>query len=83
MPGDSSRFYLIGERALLVEWRMGDGSILRLVANAGKKTLSSLPEVQGTVFYESEPGLAGRLRHGNIPPWSVAWFLEPDEGSIS
>jgi malto-oligosyltrehalose trehalohydrolase len=83
MPGHSSRFYLIGKRALLVEWRLGDGSMLRLVASADKKTLSAIPEVRGTVFYESEPGLASRLRHGSIPPWSVAWFLEPAEGSLS
>ena len=83
MPGHGSRYYLIGQRALLVEWRLGDGSMLRLVANAEGKTLSAIPEVRGTVFYESEPGLAGRLRHGSIPPWSAAWFLEPDDGSIS
>lgn len=83
MPGHGCRFYLIGKRALLVEWRLGDGSILRLVANAGGETLSAIPEVRGTVFYESESGLAIRLRHGSIPPWSVAWFLEPAEGNIS
>lgn len=83
LPGHGSRYYLIGKRALLVEWRLGDGSMLRLVANADEKTLSAIPEVRGTVFYESEPGLASRLRHGSIPPWSVAWFLEPAEGSLS
>ncbi len=83
MPAHGSRYYLIGRRALLVEWRLGDGSMLRLVANADDKILSSIPEVRGTVFYESEPGLAGRLRHGSIPSWSAAWFLEPDEGRIS
>lgn len=80
MPNSGSRYYLIGKRALLVEWRLGDGSILRLVANVGGRCLSTIPEVRGTVFYESEPGLASRLRHGNIPPWSVAWLLDPDAG---
>jgi 1,4-alpha-glucan branching enzyme/maltooligosyltrehalose trehalohydrolase len=83
MPGDSSRYYLIGKRALLVEWRLNDGSLLRLVANAGDEALSAIAEIRGTVFYESETGLASRLRHGSVPPWSVAWFLEPGEGSTS
>ena len=77
MVGRGARYYPIGGRALLVEWRMGDGSMLRLVANAGDLPLSSIPQVRGTVFHESEPGLASRLRHGSIPPWSAAWFLEP------
>jgi malto-oligosyltrehalose trehalohydrolase len=83
MPGHDSRYYLIGKRALLVEWRLNDGSMLRLVTNAGGEALSAIAEIRGTVFYESEPGLASRLRHGSVPPWSVAWYLEPGEGSTS
>ncbi|MBU0674478.1 MAG: malto-oligosyltrehalose trehalohydrolase [Proteobacteria bacterium] len=79
MAGNDGRFYVLGERSLLVEWRLGDDSILRLLANGGEKTISSLPEIRGTVFYESEPGLEAGLRHGTLPGWSVAWFLEARE----
>jgi malto-oligosyltrehalose trehalohydrolase len=77
MAGNGGRFYVLGERALLVEWRLGDDSMLRLVANGGGKAIASLPDIRGTLFYESTPGLAAGLRHGSLPGGSVAWFLEP------
>jgi malto-oligosyltrehalose trehalohydrolase len=77
MADHGCRFQVFGERVLLVDWRFRDNAMLSLIANTGAEPQSATPEVSGTLFYESEPGLSDQLRHGKIPAWSVAWFLTP------
>lgn len=70
-PG--ARFARSGARGLAVEWRLGDGSRLSLVANLGAES-AALPLVsEGRRLFaipETE------WTDGALPPWSVAWFIE-------
>ncbi len=54
---------------LLCEWRLGDGSLYRLIANLSAETLPhGLPSGE-EVYYSHAPAAA-------LPPWSVYWQLE-------
>ncbi|MGH8472571.1 MAG: DUF3459 domain-containing protein, partial [Gammaproteobacteria bacterium] len=71
--GDAA-FTLLAHRAVEVTWSLGEGSRLALLANLGEVPLSGVRRPRGELLYASE-------RHppeeGSLPPWSVAWFLEP------
>lgn len=67
----------VGERGLTVVWAMGDGASLRLAANLGHETASGTFGAAGEPIFESASGVAETARSGSMPPWSVAWFLQP------
>ena len=91
MGSQGASFTLLGPqpdpRGLVVEWRLGDGSRLRLAANLDDRPLADpglAPSLAARPLYvipaDLEPGLAA----GALPPWSVAWHLDPggeDAGS--
>ena len=64
----------VGESGLAVEWTLGDGAVLRLVANLGPRPLGRAPSRQplGRCLIESEP--VGPASSG-LPPWYVAYYL--------
>ncbi len=73
MPSFAGTYRVLGEKAVIVEWRLGDGSRLALLANfANSPVFGSLPE--GRLVYSSaEPGA----------PVSAAFFLiEPSPNAI-
>jgi len=60
---------ITGETLLRAQWRLGDGSVLRLVAN-----------LSGTAIEKPKIGTSGRCIWGNpdaakLNPWSVYWTL--------
>jgi 1,4-alpha-glucan branching enzyme/maltooligosyltrehalose trehalohydrolase len=59
------------------EWSLGDGSVLHLVANLGRAPADQSPQPAGRVLYTSDPDLNPALSGGAVPPWTVAWTLEP------
>ena len=72
-------FRILGERGLQADWRLGDGSRLRLRANLGHEVLAdpSLIPRPGERLLHSEPGaIAADLAGGRLAPWSVAWHLD-------
>lgn len=76
MPGASADFGLIGDRALVVHWQLGDGSRLTLAANLGDAPAQRPPQI-GRVLYLSDTLSAADHAAGRLPPWSVAWTLAP------
>ena len=62
----------VGERGLRVQWPLGDGSLLTLLANLGAESLGGFEEPPGKLLYATE-GVAGTERE--MPAWSVAWYL--------
>jgi len=68
---------LPGGRVLRVDWRLGDGSRLALLANLGAQPAAGLAVPPGAVLYRSANLPAGELDEGRLPPWSVAWMLDP------
>jgi maltooligosyltrehalose trehalohydrolase len=54
---------------LTASWRMGDGAVLRLLANLSNTALARGPdETTGTAIWGGKPGNA-------LSPWSVFWSL--------
>jgi malto-oligosyltrehalose trehalohydrolase len=83
MDGYAGGFDLIGDTGLVVRWRLGDASLLTLVANLGGTALA-VPGLRhdgapGRVLH-IEPMDAGKaLTDGRLPPWTAAWYLASDE----
>jgi maltooligosyltrehalose trehalohydrolase len=73
MPGGEACYRLVGERGLRVQWPMGDGSLLTLLANLGPEVLGGFERPPGETLWVSsgEAREAGR----ELPPWSVVWNL--------
>jgi 1,4-alpha-glucan branching enzyme len=69
----------LGERGLLVLWRLGDGSRLTLRANLGDAPLPlpTPPEPTERALHLTPEGAALDLAKGALPPWSVAFHLGP------
>ncbi|WP_372722517.1 malto-oligosyltrehalose trehalohydrolase [Immundisolibacter sp.] len=74
MSGDSGKLTLTGDRALTVQWQLGDGSQLALAANLGDAPVK-LPMQPGRVLYLSRNLSTSAHGAGQLPPWSVAWTL--------
>ena len=71
IPGGAGEYHVIGERVLRVEWLLGDGSRLTLLANLGDGAVEE-PEAPAVapLYCTGEPGAA----------WSVAWYLQEEPG---
>ncbi|MFZ4536280.1 glycogen debranching protein GlgX [Propionivibrio sp.] len=75
MHEEAVRYTLLGERGLSIQWHLGDGSVLTLLANYGEVPLEGLQRPEGAVLW-AEPGDADHaLNQGWLPPWSVVWLL--------
>ena len=54
---------------LTADWRLGDGSKLRLIANLSPRAIAGPPaDITGTIIWGGETG-------GPMPPWSVLWRI--------
>ena len=62
--------------ALGVRWTLGGGATLTLIANLGDMPAAAPIDPNGTVLYESNPGLDAGLQSAPMPPWSVLVCLE-------
>jgi malto-oligosyltrehalose trehalohydrolase len=78
MQGGAAEFRQLGETGLRVQWRLGDGSALNLLANLGEAPLAvtDLKLPTGEALFAHPFGLAAELASHRLPPWSVAWFLQ-------
>ncbi len=71
MDGHAATFALHQPHGLTARWRLGDGSVLGLMANLGPQPghlHNDRPD--GRLIWNSHPDGGERL-----PPWSVYWFL--------
>jgi maltooligosyltrehalose trehalohydrolase len=63
-------------RALTVQWRLGDGSRLRLLANLDDRAADlDVPVAVGRLLYATDPVILEKPA-GTLPPWLVAWSLD-------
>ncbi|HTS53911.1 MAG TPA: malto-oligosyltrehalose trehalohydrolase [Burkholderiales bacterium] len=72
-----ARFTVTAPTLLSVDWTLGDGCALHLLANLGPDAHERAPRQHGRVLYTSDPDLDPALSGGALPPWTVAWTLEP------
>ena len=68
--GNSGRFEILAESAVLVSWTMGDGSKLNLAANLAGRPLSKVP-TPGRRLWSIGADASNTLR-----PWGVIWSIE-------
>jgi 1,4-alpha-glucan branching enzyme/maltooligosyltrehalose trehalohydrolase len=71
MRGHAAAFDVLAPGALRVEWRLGDGSTLRLQTNFSAMEAGTVKPAGRTVFASSADAAKGALG-----PWSVLWTLE-------
>jgi len=75
ISGGQARFDVLGEHGLLVQWPLGDGSMLSLLGNYGNAPLNEVTPPAGEMLYASQAQLDASLAQSILPPWSVAWLL--------
>ena len=75
MSGGAARFEVLAPGGLRVEWLLGDGSTLRLLANFSSDPLSATTPV-GTGVFATRAAAA----NGLLAPWSVVWTLDDKGG---
>jgi maltooligosyltrehalose trehalohydrolase len=72
MNGHAGHFEGIAPAALRVQWRLGDGSTLHLLANLCGETVRAATPPGDTIFALSGDDAGA----GVLGPWSVRWTLE-------
>jgi maltooligosyltrehalose trehalohydrolase len=76
LPGARAlRARAVGEAAVHVEWRLGDGSDFILLANLGADSVSVPPSASRVVF-ESRPGAADAVAKGSLPGRTTIAFSD-------
>jgi malto-oligosyltrehalose trehalohydrolase len=79
IPGNAAHFEPIGERALRVRWRLGDGSRLQLLAHLGPGEVQLGGRAKGRPLFATPEPTQSSVARGALGPWSVAWWLQPVE----
>jgi malto-oligosyltrehalose trehalohydrolase len=73
MGGNSGRFRVLRDGAVMVHWRLGDGSRLCLTANLSPEALELTDDGQGREIFS-----VGSVEDGRLGAWGVAWSLTDD-----
>ena len=75
--GHAAEFAEIGEAGLQVTWRLRAGVRLKLWANLAPEPCKEvLAPPSGRLLFATHDALPQLLGHGEMPPWSAAWYLE-------
>jgi 1,4-alpha-glucan branching enzyme/maltooligosyltrehalose trehalohydrolase len=77
MKGRSAQFEVFASDGLRVQWQLGDGSTLRLLANFSRESLHAAPLPGRTVFASSSGSASSDTVKNMLDPCSVVWALEP------
>jgi len=73
--GNGGAWRLLGQRAVRVDWRLGDGSRLTLLANFGDDAVALRQPAHGRQLYAT-----GETPRDALPPLSAAFFLSESAG---
>jgi 1,4-alpha-glucan branching enzyme/maltooligosyltrehalose trehalohydrolase len=76
MDGHAARFELLAPGGLRVQWRLGDGATLRLLANFSQQPLNAAVPAGRRVF-ATPPTTATEA----LGPWSAVWTLDDTGGA--
>jgi malto-oligosyltrehalose trehalohydrolase len=83
MQGRSGAIEFEAGTLIVISWRMGDRSILRLFANLGDHTSTVPASVRAgeasQLLFESVTGAHDLLRRGTLPEWSAVFLLTPPD----
>jgi maltooligosyltrehalose trehalohydrolase len=70
IKGFAATHEVLGPKAVLVTWQMGDGSRLRLYANLDDDAQADVPPLEGRRVF-----LHGFVEEGRLGPWTVLWTV--------
>lgn len=70
------RYHLLASCAVQVDWRLGDGSGLHLLANLGPEPVTSIAMPPGRLLHAWDNDAPAALADGVLSPWSVLWLGE-------
>lgn len=76
LQGNNTRVRHLDARSAAIEWKLGDGRKLTLLANLGMVPVLGVKQPATPLLFASEDDVAPSLNAGTLPPWSVAWYLE-------
>ena len=71
LGGNAARFEIIGDEAVLVRWRLGDGEDLTLAANLSATPRYGFPAASGRILWQEGAAVGGRFG-----PWAVRWSID-------
>ncbi|WP_354002088.1 malto-oligosyltrehalose trehalohydrolase [Pseudotabrizicola sediminis] len=71
ISGFDACYARLGQDAVLVIWRMGDGATLRLYLNLSQTSQTGVPPIEGCQLW-----LSGYVGEGRLGPWTVLWTIE-------
>ncbi|MHA6692746.1 malto-oligosyltrehalose trehalohydrolase [Devosia sp. A449] len=71
MEGFSSHHQVLGDNAVLVDWRLGDASVLRLYLNLCGETQENVPPISGRRLW-----LQGFVDEHRLGAWTVLWTID-------
>ena len=77
LAGHAGSYRVFGERALCVQWTMGEGSVLCLLANLADAGSELDESIFGRVLYQTTaPSVSSTSANSlNLAPWTVLWTL--------
>jgi maltooligosyltrehalose trehalohydrolase len=80
ISGGQSDCRVFGDCGFSATWILGDGSVLRVLANLGDKAVEGVQKSGGLPLFETPVGVVETLSEGALAPWSVVWTLKPNTG---
>lgn len=72
---NETHFDLFGDTGLSVRWSLNDGNELLLLANLGDGPVMVMGNSAYNLLYATHAQHFVATRHTELPPWSVAWYL--------
>ncbi|MGI8649313.1 MAG: malto-oligosyltrehalose trehalohydrolase [Rubrobacter sp.] len=79
--GGQAQHRLVGERALRVQWPLGDGALLSGLINFSGEGSGGFEPAPGRLIFATNA--SGPDDGGNLPAWTTAWYLLDANGAIS
>ena len=70
IQGNSGQYQVLGDGAVLVQWTLGDGSLLTLATNLSAKPLDVAHRTGVREIFSN-----GSVEDGRLGAWSVVWSL--------
>ncbi len=71
-----AEYRILGSSGLVASWKFANGARLTVAANMGTKTISGFALPTHAPIYQTFQTTDDWLQSGELPPWSVIWFLE-------
>jgi len=83
LPASQAIYSVSNQQILNVHWTMGNGSVLKLLANLSHDMASINYACHGELLFSSEPETQQYLeQEGRVQPWNVIFLLEPADANV-